>query len=54
MTVHLIDIRSDVLLRFIPFYFFWYTFSFVRSHCLPFLFLESERQMIIFLCIYYK
>ena len=37
--------------RFTTFYsvlFYFYTFSFVRSHCLPFLFLESERQMLIF------
>ena len=34
MAVHLINIRSDVLLRFTPFLFYLYTLTIVMMNCL--------------------
>ena len=34
MIVHLINLRSDVLYSFTPFYFYLYTLTFVVLNCL--------------------
>ena len=54
MSMHLIELRSDVLVRFTAFYL--YTLTFVVLHCLVVLFsveFECPTRPVFILCIYY-